>query len=306
MYLAVAGACAEDEANSAIEFADIDGLSLNDQADAGVSSVEVLLSSSEVILSEFGTTNTPAKSYTYSGSIPSFASANDTLNLNITPRSLAFGDDGNYLYVGTNTSSRVYRYTLSTPYDIGTAGSAQNSGDIISVPFQGIALHPDGNKMYVVSGNNLYELALGTNWQISSGVTTSATYDLSGDTDGLGDPIGGLTGIRLSPTGKKLYVSYAFDTSNTETATQGHSKVAQYNLSTAFDASTRSVAGTLDLHPDIGYFSFTPPNPPSQPAPSGVRALVGGLDFSADGTKLYVCSAHADSQSGEFRFLEYS
>ena len=298
--------CCQQAASSAIEFADIDGLSLNDAADAGVSSVEVLISPSEVILSEFGTTNTPAKSYSYSGGIPSFGSPNDTLNLNITPRSLAFGDDGNYLYVGTNQSNRLYRYTLSTPYDIGTAGSPQNSGNIISVPFQGIALHPDGNKMYMVSGNNLYELALSTNWQISSGVSQTAIYNLSGDTDGLGDPIGGLTGIRLSPTGKKLYVSYAFDTSNTETASQGHSKVAQYNLSTAFDASTRSVAGTLTLHPDIGYFSFTPPNPPSQPDPSGIRALVGGLDFSPDGTKLYTCSAHADQDTGAFIFLEYS
>ena len=306
MYLAIAGSCAEQKANSVVEYANLSDLTLNDVADAGVSAVEVLLSPSEVILSELGTPNTPAKSYTYSGSIPSFASANDTLNLNIQPRGLAFGDSGNYLYVGTNTSNRVYRYTLSTPYDIGTAGSQQNSGNLVNVPFQGIAFHPDGDRMFVVSANNLYELSLSTNWQINSGVSQTASYNLSSDTDTLGDPIGGLTGIRFSPTGKKMYVSYAFDTSNTETLTQGHSKVTQYNLSTAFDVSTRGVASTIDLHPDIGYFSFTPPNPPSQPDPVGIRALVGGLDFSADGTKLYTCSAHADSQSGQFNFLEYT
>jgi len=310
MYLAVAGSCAEDKANaSGVEFADLTQLGLIEAGDYGASAIDIVLSPSEIVVGEFATTNTPAKSFSYASEgqdLPDFSSANETLNLtNLQSRGLAFGDNGNYLYVGTNISTRLYRYTLSTPYDIGTAGSRQNSGNIISVPFQGIALHPDGDKMYVVSNTKLYVLTLSTNWQISSGVSQAASFDLDDDTDDDGDTIGGATGIRFSGTGKKMYISYAFDTSNTEAGTQGHSKVVQFNLSTAYEPASRSVASSLDLHPNIGYFSFTPPNPPSQPQASGIRALVSGLDFTADGQTLLVSSAHQDAQSSEYRLLRY-
>ena len=308
MYLGVAGACAEQEKNSAIEFADLSNLSLNSTADYGAALIELVMSPTELIAGEFGTTNTPAKSYTYSGSIPSFASANDTLPLDsFASRALGFGDDGNYFYVGRSHTTKFSRFTLSTPYDIGTAGSQQDSG-VVNPAWapQGLHLHPDGDTMYACAASSIYELSMTTNWQISSGFSQTAAYDLSGDTDGLGDPIGGLTGIRFSPTGKKMYISYALNTNDTEIATDGHSKVTQFNLGTAWDVSSRSLESTIDLHPIIGYYSYTPPNPPAQPLPSGVRALVSGIDFSPDGTKLYVSSAHQDAQSGQYIFMEFS
>jgi len=308
MYLGVAGACAEQKANSAIEFADLSSLSLDSTADYGAALIEVVMSPTELIAGEFGTTNTPAKSYTFSGSIPSFASANDTLSLNgYASRSLGFGDDGNYFYVGRSHTNKFSRFTLSTPYDIGTAGSPQNSGNVNPAwSPQGLHLHPDGDTMFAVAASSVFKLSMTTNWQISSGFTQAAAYDLSGDSDGLGDAIGGLTGIRFSPTGKKMYVCYAADTSNTETGSTGHSKVTQFDLSTAWDVSSRTLNSTIDLHPDIGYFSFTPPNPPSAPEPVGVRALVSGIDFSPDGQKLIVSSAHQDVNSGEYKVLLYA
>lgn len=310
VYLGVAGACAEQAKNSAVEYIDLSDLSLDSTADYGASVIEVLMSPTELIVGEHSSQN--AKSYTFTaGSIPSFASANDTLSYsNLEPRAFGFGDDGTYFYVGRNHSTRFRRYTLSTPYDIGTAGSGQNSSLSLSWSPQGLHLHPDGDTMYACAGNNIYKLTMSTNWQISSGLSVTTTYNVSSDTDGLGDPVGGLTGIRFSPTGLKMYVSYRYDTSNTETGSQGHSKVTQYDLSTAWDVSTRSVNSTIDLHSDIGYYSFTPPPPPPPPPDpptpgTGIAALVAGLDFSPDGQQLIVASAHADQDSSEYRVLLY-
>lgn len=304
MYLGVAGACAEQAKNSVVEYADLSDLSFDSDADFGAATIELVMSPTELIMGQYsGSTNSPAKSYTFTaGSIPSFASANDTLSLNNhLPRGFAFGDEGTYFYTGNSHSTKFRRWTLSTPYDIGTAGSAQTSSLSISWSPQGIHLHPDGDTMYAVAGNNIYKLAMSTNWQISSGLSVSTTTNVSSDTDGLGDPVGGLTGIRFSPTGEKMYVSYRYDTSNTEMGSQGHSKVTQYDLSTAWDVSSRSVNSTIDLHPNIGYYSFSPAPPP----PSGVAALVAGLDFSPDGQQLIVSSAHQDSQTSEYKVLLY-
>jgi hypothetical protein len=304
MYLAVAGACAEQEANASgvVEFADLSSLSLSSSADYGVGSIEVIVSPTELIVGEYVTSSTtPAKSYTFSGSMPSFGAANDTLNLNgYAPRAFAWGDSGTYFYVGRSHSTKFSRFTCSTPYDIGTAGSEQTGSPAAWSP-QGMDFNPDGNTMFAVEANNLHELSLSTAWQISSGVSLTSTTDMSVDTDTLGDPVGGMTGIRFSPTGLKMYISYRYDTSDTETGSQGHSKLIQYDLGTAWDVSSRSVNSTIDLHPTIGYFSFTPPNPGPPPTPpSGVAALVGGLGFSSDGTKLFASSAHQDAMSGQF------
>ena len=299
VYLGVAGACAEQAKNSAVEYADLSDLSFDSDADYGASVIEVVMSPTELIVGEY--TSQDANSYTFTaGSIPSFASANDNLQL-VQPRAFGFGDDGTYFYVGRNHTTRFTRYTCSTPYDIGTAGSAQNSSLSLSWSPQGLHLHPDGDTMYACAGNNIYKLTMSTNWQVSSGLSVANTYNVSSDTDGLGDPVGGLTGIRFSPTGLKMYVSYRYNTSNTEMGSQGHSKVTQYDLSTAWDVSSRTVTSTIDLHPNIGYFSFSPAPPP----PTGVGALVAGLDFSPDGQQLIVASAHQDSQTSEYKVLLY-
>ena len=303
MYLAVAGACAEQKANSGpAEYPDLSTLSISSTADYGTPSIEILMNPSELIVGEYtSSTNSPAKSYTFSGSMPSFGAANDTLNLNnYLPRAFAWGDSGTYFYVGRSHSTKFSRFTCTTPYDIGTAGS-QQTGSPASWSPQGMDFHPSGNTMFAVEANNLHVLSLSTAWQISSGVSVTSTTNISGDTDNFGDPVGGMTGIRFSPTGLKMYISYRYDSSDTETGSQGHSKIIQYDLSTAWDVSSRSVNSTIDLHPTIGYYSFTPPNPGPPPTPpSGVAALVSGLAFSSDGTKLFVSSSHQDALSGQY------
>ena len=314
MYNAVAGSCAEQEANASglIEYPDLSTLSISDTADYGTPTIEIIMNPTELIVGDYvASNNSPAKSYSYSGSMPSFGTANDTLNLNnLLPRGFAWGDSGNYFYVGRSHSTKFSRFTCSTPYDIGTAGSQQDSpSNTPSAAWspQGIHFHPDGQIFFAVESNNIHKLALSTAWQISSGLTLTSTTDVSVDTDDFGDPVGGLTGIRFSPTGLKMYLSYRYDSSDTETGSQGHSKLIQYDLSTAWDISTRSVNSTIDLHPTIGYYSFTPPDPGPPPLPpSGVAALVSGLDFSADGTQLFASSSHQDVQSGQYVMMLFA
>lgn len=307
MYLGVAGACAEQAKNSVVEYADLSDLTFQEDGNFGFAMIEIVISPTELIIGKYpSASDSPAQSFTFNGSLPTnFLSPNDDFQDldNDQPRGFAFGDDGKYFYTANNHVTRFRRWTLSTPYDLGTASSEQTNSLTLSYTPQGIHLKDDGTEMWTCAGNNVYKLTLSTAYQISSGVSQTTTYDLSSDTDTLGDSIGGLlTGLRFSPTGKKLYVCYRRDTSNTETGTSGHSKVTQYDLSTAWDVSTRSVNSTIDLHPNIGYFSFTPAPPP----PTGVAALVQGIDFSADGNTLVVVSAHQDTASSEYKIMLYN
>ena len=315
MYLAVAGSCAEQGANALVEYLDLSELSYDSDNDFGATMIEVLMGPNELIIGKYASvSDSPAQSFTFSGSLPgSYASPNDDFQTldNDQPRGFAWGDNGTYFFTANNHSTRFRRWTLTTPYDLGTATHEQTSSITLSYTPQGMHMKDDGTEMWTCAGNNVYKLSLSTAYQISSGVTQSTTYNLGGDTDGLGDLVGGLiTGMRFNPAGTKLYICYRRDTSNTETGTQGHSKVTQYDLTTAWDVSSRVLNSTLDLHPDIGYYSFTPPPPPPPPPDpptpaTGVAALVQGIDFSADGSTLVVVSAHADTESGDYKVILY-
>lgn len=315
MYLGVAGACAEQGANALVEYLDLSQLSYDSDNDFGTTMIEVLMGPNELIIGKYASVaNSPAQSFTFSGSLPgSYASPNDdfqTLDSD-QPRGFAWGDNGNYFFTANNHATRFRRWTLTQPYDLGTATSEQTSSITLAYTPQGMHMKDDGTEMWTCAGNNVYKLSLSTAYQISSGVTQSTTYNLGSDTDGLGDLVGGLiTGMRFNPAGTKLYICYRKDTSNTETGTSGHSKVTQYDLTTAWDVSSRVLNSTLDLHPDIGYYSFTPPPPPPPPPDpptpaTGVAALVQGIDFSADGSTLVVVSAHADTESGDYKVILY-
>lgn len=322
MYLGVAGACAEQAKNSVVEYADLSDLSFDSDADFGATMIEVVMghgSTEEIVIGKYASaSDSPAQTFTFNGSLPSsFASPNvdfQTLD-NDQPRGFAFGDNGNYFYTVNNKNPRIRRFELTAPYDLSGTPTETTSSISISYGPQGVHFNDDGTALWMCSGNNVQKFTLSTAWSIASGVTASTNYNLGSDTDALGDLVGGLiTGLRFNPAGTKLYICYRRDTSNTETGTQGHSKVTQYDLSTAWDVSTRTVNSTLDLHPDIGYFSYTPPPPPDpnqQPPPppepaTGVAALVQGIDFSADGNSLVVVSAHQDTQTSEYKVLLYN
>lgn len=300
---------------------DLSAMSLTETADYGSENpTEITLSPYELSVAEIDGAD-EIRMFTYTGgALPSLGVATDTLTLGQSPRGMCFGNYGQYLYIANNTGNqRLVRRTLLVPYDI---GSVKTGSEIITpdtsfnggtwVP-QGIAFKPDGSEFYQVEDGNIRVCTPTSAWDTSSFTNTSIS--VTGDTDGDGDSVAGLTGIRFQPDGTKMYLCYRNDPTgvgNTELTTAVHSKIIEYVLSTAWDPTTRSVSATLNLKgpiplaSTIGYVSFSPPAPPADPTGTGVCCLVGGFDWSEDGDTLLVISAHADQDTGEVRLLRYT
>ena len=105
---------------------------------------------------------------TEAGSIQAFERVN---NRDHAPRSLAFSDDGETMFVVGDAGNDINVYTLQTGFDVSTATfvNINNNGTGFSVANkdtspQGIAFSDDGKKMFVVgdAGNdvNVYTLSL--------------------------------------------------------------------------------------------------------------------------------------------------
>ena len=293
MYNAVAGACAEQKANAAGPAGyTLDGITFDSFGSAtGLSPTEIVASPTEMILAHEPGTSEKIYSYTFNDSdVPNFSTPNGTISLtNKNPRALVFGNSGNYLYYGGTTGgSNLVRYTLSTPYDIGTAGTTQTS-PLIGVDVQGLAFNDTGSKLFVARGSEVRTLTLTTAWDVSAG--SSATTSLSGVTDDDGDALDVFTGIRMNPTGTKMFISYR-NTFGHEVTTNTHPKIAEFDLSTPFDVTSYSFTRSLDLHPLLGYYDFIPP---TQQRPT----FVAGFDWNSDGTKLFIAAAHVDAADGQ-------
>lgn len=124
-----------------------------------------------------------------------------------------------------------------------------------------IFFKPDGTKLYMQSNSTVYQYSLSTAWDI-----TTASYDSKSLVVESG---GNLNGFFIGDSGTKLYG-----------LNDGNYYVRQYNLSTAWDVSSGSFDDTGDAGSGL---------------PSGVYSGARTVNFSSDGTKLYV---HFDQPTG--------
>ena len=150
-----------------------------------------------------------------------------------TIQGIKFNSNGDVLHVvssqaagnNINTSSidKVYRYTLSTDFDISTtSGTATKldirDGSICAGNFQqptGIAFNNLGTRMFV--GNSLdggaldvCQVNLDDEFDAPSGVTAMATRGItvdSGATD-VGDAASAVDGLEFNSTGSKMFQSH--------------------------------------------------------------------------------------------------
>lgn len=287
MYNAIAGSCAEQKANATTAPAyTLDGIALSSTGSAtGTILTELVNGPDELLLADYSASS--IKSYGFDDSaVPSFSSADDTLSIgNNSSRALVFGDSGNYIYVGgTNASTNIVRYALSTAYDIGTNGSTQTvSSSLYSSGAQGLAFNDTGTKLFVADGSSVITLTLNTAWDLSAGSKT--TNNLSSTTDDDGDAIINYTGIRFNPAGTKMFISYRNSAGNPDSASANHPKIAEFDLSTGFNVSTASFARSMSVNDDVGQLSTTQ------------STFIGGFDWNSDGTKLFVAPVHADALS---------
>ena len=154
------------------------------------------------------------------------------------PAAVYVGASGTAMFMVGDTGNDVNQYTLSTPYDVSTAGSSIAAFSVATqetVP-TGIDFHPNGTKMFLVgqtgvaplSGDYVHEYSLSTAWTVSSaGYTTS--YSVSAQDTGP-------HGVAFGDSGSKMYV-----------VGSAGDAVYQYSLSTPYSLASGVTYDNISL-----------------------------------------------------------
>ena len=155
----------------------------------------------------------------------------DSVSLDVSsqqgaPRSVVFNNDGSALYIVGTSAAAVHQYTLSTEYDLSTGSYSSNTFSVASQELYpcGAIFNNDGASMYVVGSQNdtVYQYTLSTPFDVSTASYASKSLDGSSEQSSS-------TGLAFNSDGTKIFIIG-------ETPT----KIFQYTLSSAYDASTGS------------------------------------------------------------------
>lgn len=212
-------------------------------------------------LEKVGTVTTTTTNYTFSNSVYTGKTL-DLSNEDTAPECIFFSNDGTKLFTTGITNDSVYRYDLSTPWDITTATYNQSVSINTQEPaVKDVHFKPDGTKMFIIgsSSDDIHEYTLSTAWDLST-VSYSNNFLYVGPQDLV--PYG----LHFKPDGTKIFVIGASTT-----------EVYEYDLSTAWTISTATYnSNSFDV-------SITGVNPGT------------GLAFNSDGTEMYVTDSSTDA-----------
>lgn len=193
-------------------------------------------------------------------SLLSFVTSFSVLSEGTAPSGVFFKPDGSKMFVSDDDNNAIYEYTLSTPWNIGTASYTNNQLSVATRDTNpsGVFFSPDGLKIFVSgnSSNSILLYTLSSAWDIT---TASYTTQFSVNTQ---DDIP--TDVFFKPDGTIMYVSGARNDS-----------VYQYGLSTAWDISTASYIQAYSVATQDG-------------APESVF-------FRTNGTKMYIVGPNSDA-----------
>jgi len=186
-------------------------------------------------------------------------SAQDTV-----PFSIFFKPDGTKMFMLGISSSIVFQYSLSTPWELSTA-SYDSVSQLIPAQTQGpskIFFKPDGTKLFVCSssGDHIQELSLSTAWDIT---TMSSVFKYS------------ISAVSTSPRGiyiKDDGLTYYLITADLDRA-------YEYNMSTAWDISTSSYSNNFISIRDTSGAGTEPEDIDFKP--DGTLAIIGDQGGSA-------------------------
>ena len=191
-------------------------------------------------------------------STASFVDSFSVISQETSPQDLAFSANGAKMFVVGLNSDNVNEYTLATPFDVSTASFV----DSFSVTSQetaprGLAFSADGAKMFVVgsNGNDVNEYTLSAPFDVSTASFVDSFSVTSQET--------APRGLAFSANGAKMFV-VGVNSDN----------VNEYTLSTPFDVSSASFAGSFSV--------------------KSQDTFPYGLAFSADGAKMFVAGALDD------------
>ena len=126
------------------------------------------------------------------------------------PRSLWISPDGTKLFVIGNTNDKVFRYTLSTAWDLSTA--AFDVGQEVALGagiHNGVSLSADGTRLFTLNSNDVSQWILGTAFDLTtaadSGITLSTAPPVNGADGPLSFSENGGRGIIVSGVDDKVY-----------------------------------------------------------------------------------------------------
>ena len=170
------------------------------------------------------------------------------------PNGVFFKPDGTRMYIAGDTGNDITQYTLSTAWNVSTAGSPVTfSINPEETSIQDLFFKDDGTTMYIVgtSADAVFQYTLGTAWDISTASYASKSFSVTTQETAP-------NGLWFKSDGTAMYI--VGTTADT---------VFQYTLSTAWDVSTASYAS----------ISFSVINQDSNPT---------AINFSPDGAVMYI------------------
>jgi DNA-binding beta-propeller fold protein YncE len=177
------------------------------------------------------------------------------------PTGLVFNSNGTEMYITGNANNSVFKYTLSTAFDVSTASYDSVSFSVASQEASphGLRFNTDGSKMYVVGNtDSVYEYEMG-------GAFSLKTVEYTGDSFSVASQEVLPQAVAFNNDGTKMYVvGYNIDS------------VFQYSLSTGFDISTASY--------DSVSFSI-----------ASQETTPRSMAFNNDGTKMYIVGNVTDT-----------
>jgi len=204
---------------------------------------------------------------------------------------LEFSNDGTKLFVGRGSNAsngadhdRVFRFDLTSPYDISTCSfvnqtssldsdalqNGSNAGDVTSgkkeVRLQGLEINDDGTKLFTIfhstqgaaPNTRLLEYQLSTPYDLTTiSLVANAGMELE-------DEVSNPQGMRFSSNGKRIWAV---------NHTDGSQSVTQISLDVAYSTSSFTIDGTVLIENLGGTDKFDEPR---------------GIAFSAAGLKMYL------------------
>ena len=174
------------------------------------------------------------------------------------PEDVKFNSDGTVIFILGTGGNGIDRWSLSTPYDIGSITAADTTFTSIGGDPRGLAFNNNGTKMFVLNQTNTrveeYNLSTPYNPDTKTLTNTLTNATSSNFHQGLG----------FNADGSKMFVVKSRGGSNTD------NKIDEYALSTAFDISSSSATLT-------GTFSPT----------HSSNEYLSGMAFNGSGTKMY-------------------
>ena len=218
-------------------------------------------------------------------------------NNNAVVYDLEFSSDGMKIFVtsrqaGTDPDhDKVYRFDLTTAYDISTCAYVQETSDLDDVDnlndsnagnytgalnnnrLQGIEINNDGTKLFLVwkgTDTRLLEFTLTTPYDLTTmTLVTNAGIDVTS--------VSNPASMRFSSNGKRIFIIDHNDTA---------ALVTQISLTNAYDTSSFNLDGSVNL------FRLTTSN--RQPR---------GIAFNASGLKIYI--GNDRDQNSADQVMEY-